>query len=189
MVYLFFNILMYFIINMIFVLIIKNKINIYSFIILLFHLNLSFYFIYNSINFLYFLIFSIISLLIYKTIFYYNDYQEEIILIKDGNINFHNLIKYYNYHKLLRYLKIRNIKLDEITYCLLKNNHLIIIKDKIIKNYPISIIIDGYINEENLKLINKNTLWLNNELEKEKINLQNIIYAYYYKNKIYFIKN
>lgn len=189
MIYLFFNVLMYFIINMTLVLIYKKKINIFTFIILLFHLNLSFFFIYNDINFMYFLIFSITSSLFYNIFYYYNNNNQEIILIKEGNIDFHNLIKHYSYHKLLSYLKIRNIKLDEISYGILKNNHLIIIKDKLIKNFPVSIIINGIIREENLKLINKNNLWLNSELEKENINLNNISYAYYLKDKIYFIKS
>ncbi len=189
MIYLFFNILMYFFINMITVLIYKNKFNIYTFIIIIFHLNLSFFFIYNDINFIYFLLFSIISSIFYNVFHYYNNNNQEIILIKDGNIDFHNLVKYYSYYKLLTYLKIRNIKLDEISYCILKNNHLIIIKDKIIKNFPVSIIINGIIREENLKLINKNNLWLSNELERENIKINNISYAYYLKDKIYFIKN
>ena len=189
MIYLFFNILMYFFINMITVLIYKNKFNIYTFIIIIFHLNLSFFFIYNDINFIYFLLFSIISSIFYNVFHYYNNNNQEIILIKEGNIDFHNLIKHYSYYKLLTYLKIRNIKLDEISYCILKNNHLIIIKDKIIKNFPVSIIINGIIREENLKLINKNNLWLSNELERENIKINNISYAYYLKDKIYFIKN
>ena len=188
MIYLFFNILMYFIINMMMVFIMKNKINIYNFIIFLFHLNLSFFFIYHDVNFIYFLLFSISTILIYKIIFYYKEQGEEIILIKDGNINFHNLLQYYSYQKLVNYLKIRNIKLDEISYFILRNNHLIIIKDKLIKNYPVSIIIDRIVKEENLKLIKKNNKWLDSELLKEKMNLENISYAYYLKDKLFFIK-
>lgn len=190
MIYLFFNIIMYFFINMVIVWLFKEKINVFTFIIIIFHLNLSFYFIYNDINFIYFLLFSIFSILIYQIFFYYkNKSNNEIILIKDGNIIFNNLLKYYSYNKLLTNLKLRNIKLDEISFGILKDNHLVIIKDQIIKNYPVSIIINGNILEENLKLLRKNTYWLKDELAKKEINISNVHYAYYMKNKIYFINN
>ena len=187
MIYLFFNVLMYFLIDIMIAFIMKNKINVYTFIILIFHLNLSFFFIYHDINFIYFLLFTISTIIIYKIIIYYQNHDDEIILIKDGNINFHNLITYYSYQKLINYFKIRHIKLDEIFFCFLKNNNLIIIKDKLIKHYPVSIIIDGIVREENLKLIRKDCNWLNIELNKEKININNISYNYYFKNKVYFI--
>jgi len=189
MIYLFFNVLMYFFINMLMVFILKNKINIYTFVILIFHLNLSFFFIYHDVNFIYFLLFSVVSFLLYKVVFYYQSMNEDIILIKDGNINFHNLVKYYSYQKLINYLKIRNIKLDEISFCILKDNRLVIIKDKLIKNYPVSIIIDGFIKEENLKLIKRDSNWLKEEINRVHLTLGSISYAYYLKDKIFFVKN
>ena len=43
--------------------------------------------------------------------------------------------------------------------------------------------------ENNLKFINKTRKWLNNELSKKKINLDNIFYAFYKDDDIYVIEN
>ena len=40
-----------------------------------------------------------------------------------------------------------------------------------------------------LKFINKTRKWLNNELSKKKINLDNIFYAFYKDDEIYVIEN
>ena len=49
--------------------------------------------------------------------------------------------------------------------------------------------LDGVIEENNLKFINKTRKWLNNELSKKKINLDNIFYAFYKDDEIYVIEN
>ena len=87
---------------------------------------------------------------------------------------------------LYQSLKIR--KLDEVNYCVKKNNNLIVIKNDYIKSYPVSIIVDGMLMEENLKLIRKNKKWLQDELLYRHLLIKNIDYAYYKNNNIYFIK-
>lgn len=173
--------------NIILVLYFKNKFNIFTFIIVLFNLNISFFFIYKDINYIYFIFISLLSIIFYNFISIFNQNNREIILIKEGNINFHEVIENYSFNKLCLYLKLRNIKLDEINYCIKKNNHLIIIKNNEIKSFPVSIIIDGSLHEENLKLIHKNKKWLQEELLNNHLLINMIDYAYYKKNKIYFI--
>ena len=51
------------------------------------------------------------------------------------------------------------------------------------------LVLDGVIEENNLKFINKTRKWLNNELSKKKINLDNIFYAFYKDDEIYVIEN
>ena len=179
---------MYLFINIFLAFYFKDKLNIYTFLILLFNLNISFYLLYLDINFLYFLLLSLLSILIYQFFLLFRKKDKEIILIKDGNINFHEVINYYSFNKLNIYLKLRNIKLDEIEYCIKKNNHLFIIKNNIIKNFPVSIIIDGNLREDNLKLIKKDKLWLQKELLNNHLLIKMVDYAYYKQNKIYFIK-
>ncbi len=188
MIYFFINVMMYLIIIMCLCLYYKDRINIINFIIILFNMNVFFIYIYQNINFIYGIITVLISLIIYYFINLFNKKEEEIILIQDGNINFHELIKHYHYNKLIRYLKFHHFHLDEIEYCILKNNKLITIRNKS-ANYPISIIVDGKLLTNNLKLINKGEIWLKEELNKRKILLKNIEFAYYKNKHIYFINN
>ncbi len=83
---------------------------------------------------------------------------------------------------------MRHIKLEEIEYCIKKGERLIIIKNKNNYGYPISIILNGQLQEENLFLIKKDKKWLQEELLKRNLFIKKIDYAYYRRNKIYFIK-
>ena len=98
---------------------------------------------------------------------------------------FHEVVKNYDYHKLYRYLKIHHIALDEVEYCLLSNRRLMVIRRK--EHYPISLIIDGVLQEENLKGLHKDRKWLEEELLKEKLEFSKVNYAFFMQNKIYFI--
>ena len=42
---------------------------------------------------------------------------------------------------------------------------------------PVTLILDGKINNENLKLINKDKSWLNNQLNKEKLSSDQVFLA------------
>lgn len=187
MIYFFLNIVMYLVINGFMIVYFKNRMNLFSFLLVLFNMNLSFILIMLDYNFIYDIFFSLITLLFYHFFTLWEKSNKEIVLIKDGNINFHNLINYYSFNKLWLYLKIRNIKLDEVAYCIKSNHGLIIIKNKDIKSFPVSIIVNGNLLEENLKLISKNKSWLEEELLKKKMMIKDINYAYYQKNKMYFV--
>ena len=189
MFYYFINIIMYFIILLLLINYFKDKMNYISFLTILFYMNVVFILIYQNINFIYGIIIMLIMIVLYKLQLLFTKNNKEIILIKDGNINFHELINSYSYSKLIYYLKIRHIKIDEVAYCIMKNNQLIVIKNNLTDSLPINIVLDGKILENNLKLINKNKEWLQEELLKRHLLIKNIDYAYYRKNKIYFINN
>ena len=183
----FLNIMMYLVNIMVLVYYLEKKKNSFSLIMILFNLQLSFFLIYLNYNFLYGILFSIISIILLKFLEIFKKNNNEVILIKDGNVNFHNIVNYYSYFKLLNYLKRHHVHLDEVEYCLMKNNHLVIIKNKEINSFPISLIIDGNIKEYNLKLINKDKKWLQEELLKKHLLIKNVNYAYYRNNQIYYI--
>lgn len=185
----FVNTVMYLIVLLMLIGFFKNKMNIMSFLIILFNMNVYFIFILKNISFFYGLITFLVSVILYHFYYLFNTSKSEYILIKDGNINFHEVISYYSFKKLINYLKIRHIRLDEIAYCIKRDNHLIVIKNELIKSLPVSIIVDGNVMSENLKLINKNSTWLKEELLNNHILVQNVDFAYYKNNKIYFIKN
>ena len=188
MIYFFINITMYLLLLFIIIYYYKDKMTINNFIMILFNMNVFVLFIYQNINFIYGIMVFIISIVISNFISLFNKTNKEIILIKNGNINFHELINNYSYHKLINYLKIHHIHLDEIEYGILKNNKLLIIKSNN-TNYPVSIIVDGKLLDTNLKLINKKEKWLNDELIKRNLLIKNIDYAYYKNNNIYFVNN
>ena len=188
MIYFFINVLMYLVIIILLIKYYRHKINIQNFIIILFNVNVFSIMIYLNISFIYGIMVLIVSLIVsyFSNLFIHDN--DEVILIKDGNVNFHELVNSYSYFRLVSYLKRNHINLDEVAYCIKKNNQLLVVKNKDI-NYPISIIIDGKLIDENLSLINKNKDWLKQELLNNNLLIQNIDYAYFKKNKIYFINN
>lgn len=183
----FINIMMYLVNIIILVSYLEKKKSFLSLIMILFNLQLSFILIYLNYNFLYGILSSIISITFFKFLEAFKENNNEVILIKEGNVNFHNIVNYYSFFKLMNYLKRRHVHLEEVEYCLKKNNHLIIIKNKETNGFPVSLIIDGNIKEYNLKLINKDKKWLQEELLKKHLLIKNINYAYYRNNQIYYV--
>ena len=59
---------------------------------------------------------------------------------------------------------------------------------KMKKIYPLPIILDGEIDYEVLKDMNKDENWINKILKNNNIQLENVFYAFYTKNKTYIIK-
>lgn len=109
------------------------------------------------------------------------------VIIKNGKLNFKEMIKrHYRLEDLLKQLSEKNIKkIENINYAVLENNGMLSIYDD---NTPIPIILDGQIQSSTLKRLNKNEDWINNIIDKEKVALNNIFYAFYNKGKVYIIK-
>ena len=194
MIYFFINMIMYILlIIMLYKYFERTRISLLDFLLLLFNANVYLILLFNNFNFLYGAFFSLSTIIIKKAYYYFsnnikNDNNKEVILIKEGLINFHELVKNnYSYNKLVKYLKRKKIMLDEIEYCFLKDNKLMIVKNDIIKNYPISIIVDGKVLFNNLQTINKDSNWLELELNNKNLNINNVDYAYFKKDKLYFI--
>ena len=196
----------YFIIKILFYLIIiyftyyifnKKEIGILEIIILLFIFNICIYSLYNNISLINTLITSLIifisyclfKYLHYKTIA--NKINDDTILINRGLINFNNLIKEnMTYNNLIFELNKKGIKSPiSVDYCIKKNNELIIFKKNSIKNYPISLIIDGNIIKDNLFSIDKSIEWINTKIEDNNLELKDINYAYFKNKEIYFVTN
>lgn len=116
------------------------------------------------------------------------------LLISDGVINYHEMIKQrYSLDDLLLALRQKEIKdISQVEYAFLEpNGKLSIFKYKPLKlkgNYPMPLIVDSKIEKDTLKHIKKSEQWLKSVLLIEKIELKDIFYAFYKNNKIYFIK-
>lgn len=112
-----------------------------------------------------------------------------IVIIKNGKLNFNEMRKLrYSLDDLISQLREQGIKsIEEVNYAVLENNGKLSIFPKE-TDYPLPIIMDGKIDFDVLKDMNKDEKWVNNILLKNKIDLSNVFYAFYTKNKTYIIK-
>lgn len=115
------------------------------------------------------------------------------IIIKKGRINFEEMqIQRYSLEDLLSQLRELSVKsLDEVDYAILETNgklSLFLKKDDKKRTYPMPLILDGKIEEDTLSEINKTKEWLNKELNKKNIKLEDIFYSFYKNRKLYIIE-
>ena len=116
------------------------------------------------------------------------------LIICNGKINYKEMIKQrYSLDDLLVSLRQQGIKdLDMVEYAFLEpNGQLSVFKYNIFKlksNYPMALILDGFVQKEALKHIKKNEEWLRQELDSANLTPKDIFYAFYKKNKIFIIK-
>lgn len=111
------------------------------------------------------------------------------VIIKNGKLNFKEMVKLrYSLDDLVSQLREQGImNIEDVNYAVLENNgKLSVFKEE--KNYPLPLILDGQIDYSVLKEIKKNEKWLNLILEKNKIALNNVFYAFCTKEKTFIIK-
>lgn len=116
------------------------------------------------------------------------------LLIDRGRLNIKEMIKQrYSIDDLLLSLRSNQIKsISEVNYAILETNGKLSIfkKNKIFidNDYPLPLIIDGKIDLDALLNIKKNKTWLQNKLAEYSYTLEEILYAFYKKGKIYIVK-
>ena len=112
-----------------------------------------------------------------------------IIIIKEGKINFEQMRKLrYSLDDLISQLREQGIKsIEEVNYAVLENNGKLSVFDKNTE-YPLPIIMDGIIDENVLKDMNKDKNWVYDIIKKKNLKLDEIFYAFYTKNKTFIIK-
>lgn len=114
---------------------------------------------------------------------------EPIVIIKEGKVNFKEMKNLrYSLDDLISQLREQGIKnIDEVNYAVLENNgKLSIFQNE--KEYPLPIIMDGKIDKNVIKDMNKTEEWVHNILKNKNIKLEQVFYAFYTKNKTYIIK-
>lgn len=115
-------------------------------------------------------------------------------IIKNGKINYNEMIKQkYNLDDLLSQLREKGYRsIEEIEYAILENNgNLSIFNYNKLKNktpLPFPIILDGVIQYQTLRYLDKNIEWVNLILKKKNIRLDEIFYAFYKDKSIFIIK-
>lgn len=115
------------------------------------------------------------------------------VIINKGKVNFEEMAKQrYNIDDLLSQLRESSVKsIDEVDYAILETNgklSIFLTQDDKKRTYPLPLILDGNIEEETLKQIGKNKFWLDKELKKQSIRLEDIFYCFYRNKKLYIIE-
>jgi len=111
------------------------------------------------------------------------------VIINKGKVNFNQMQKLrYTLDDLVSQLREQGVKnIEEVNYAILENNgKLSVFTDD--DNFPMPIIVDGIIDEDTIKNMNKDKIWVNKILENSKIKLKDVFYAFYKKDKTYIIK-
>lgn len=118
---------------------------------------------------------------------------KESVVINKGILNIKEMIKQrYTLNDLLLQLRDSNIRtIEEVDYAILENNGKLSVfkkSDKDKDTFPLPLIVDGHIEDSNLKLINRDRSWLLDILMQKKYDLDDIFYAFYKSKNVFFIK-
>ena len=117
------------------------------------------------------------------------------IIIKEGKINYKEMMKQkYNLEDLMIQIREKGYRsIEEIEYAILENNGTLSVfpypQSKKKTPLPLPIILDSNIQEHTLKVLNKDKEWVYQMLEKKKIEIEDVFYAFYKDNNIFIIKN
>lgn len=110
-------------------------------------------------------------------------------IINNGKVNFSVMSKMrYSLDDLISQLREQGIgSIEQVNYAILENNGKLSVFEKN-TDYPMPIILDGVIDYNVLREINRSDEWVMKILKDKKINLSDVFYAFYSKNKTFIIK-
>ena len=101
-----------------------------------------------------------------------------------------------NYDKLLNQEEKGYKSIEEIEYAILENNGTLSVfpftkrlGSKKSSPLPLPVILDTNIQEDTLKLLNKDEAWLRNILRQKNLELEDIFYAFYKNGELFIIKD
>lgn len=118
---------------------------------------------------------------------------KESVIINKGILNIKEMIKQrYTLDDLLTQLRDKQIRsIDEVDYAILETGGKLSVftkDDKDKKVFPLPLIIDGDIEKDNLKLLDKDENWLINILKEKNTTLDNVFYSFLKDNEVFIIK-
>lgn len=118
------------------------------------------------------------------------------VIIKEGKVNYKEMMSQkYNLDDLMVQIREKGYRsIEEIEYAILENNGTLSVfpytkERKKATSLPLPIILDSNIQEDTLKLLNKNEEWVMNALERKNIQLEDVFYAFYRDNNLFIIKD
>lgn len=119
---------------------------------------------------------------------------EPSVMIDRGVVNFKEMLRQrYNLDDLLTQLREKGVKsLEEVDYAILETSgKLSVFKKEKGKtgDYPLALILDGKIQEDTLRQMQKSESWLEELLLEERVSLDEIFYGFYRNKHLFVIKN
>ena len=119
------------------------------------------------------------------------------VIINNGQVNYKEMIKQkYNLDDLMVQMRDKGYKsIEEIEYAILENNGTLSIfpytngKKNTKSIVPLPLVLASSIQEDSLKIINKDKSWLYNLLNKKGIKLDDVFYAFYKSDSLFVITN
>ena len=110
------------------------------------------------------------------------------IIIKDGKLNFSAMAKIrYSLDDLILQLREKGYQsIEEVSFAILENNGSLSVFEGT-HEYSMPLILDGVIDEVVLGEIGKDKGWLMRLLDRKKVRLENVFYAFYTKKKTFII--
>ena len=110
------------------------------------------------------------------------------VIIKNGKVKFSVMTRLrYTLDDLVSQLRSQGIKsIEEVDYAILENNGELSVFQNT-KDYPLPLILDGELDKDVLKEIKKDKNWLDNLLNKKKLEIKDVFYAFYTHHKLYLI--
>jgi len=111
------------------------------------------------------------------------------VIIKNGKLNFKAMSNIrYSLDDLIMQLRLQGVKsIEKVKYAVLENNgNLSVFKDDSV--YPLPVVLDGIVDYDTLKEIDKDYNWLSKILKKEGLILKDVFYAFYAGDKLFIIK-
>lgn len=111
------------------------------------------------------------------------------VIIKDGKVDFTQMTKLrYSLDDLLSQLRQKGVRsIEEVDYAVLENSGDLSVFQNT-KEYPLPIILDGNIDYDTVKQMGKDKKWIDNLIKKNNINVEDVFYAFYKKDKTYIIR-
>lgn len=115
------------------------------------------------------------------------------VIINKGVVNFKEMIKQrYNLDDLLTQLREQHVRtIEEVDYAVLESSGKLSVfqkKNNHFGDYPLPLILDGKIQQNTLKEIEKSEKWLLKALKDENVSLEDVFYAFYQEKSLYLIK-
>ncbi len=119
---------------------------------------------------------------------------EPSVMIDRGVVNFKEMLRQrYNLDDLLTQLREKGVKsLEEVDYAILETSGKLSVFKKEkgrTGDYPLALILDGKIQEDTLRQMQKSESWLEELLLEEKVSLDEIFYGFYRNKHLFVIKN
>lgn len=115
------------------------------------------------------------------------------IIISNGKVNFKEMVKQrYTLDDLLTQLREKKIKtIEDVDFAILENSGNLSVFSKYdsrVGEYPLALILDGEVDSDTLKKINRSSKWLDEKLREKNVLLREVFYAFYSKGSLYIIK-